>query len=198
MVLGWLLVTPHANAQIAAATESQNVGILQKIPTNIREAAPGCGDPRARFRVWQGRGVDTSVPLAAGQARVYVIEDAGWPYEGRPRKMWGSIAHIGLDGKWVGATKENSYLVFSVMAGEHHLCSRWKGVFRSEDSLAVLEARPGATYYFRAGTYLDCAGDGGCYVYMDLEPVNADEGKFLLAESLPAAFTRKGKTKPNH
>ncbi len=192
MTIGCLLLATFASAQVEIPTESHNVDILQNMPTNIQEAEPGCGDSHTRFRVQQGSAVDTSVPIAPGQARVYVIEDPGWMYGYRWRlhTMWGPTIHIGLDGKWVGATKENSYLVFSVAAGKHHLCSRWKTLLSAWDSLAALEARPGETYYFRAGTYIDCVGDDGCTDYFDLELVNADEGKLLLAESVPAAFTR--------
>jgi hypothetical protein len=88
---------------------------------------------------------------------------------------------VGLDGKWVGAAKGDSYLSFSVDPGEHHLCTRWQSHwkrFSDKAAFAGFTADSGQIYYFRARII-----EGQNNFALDFEPVNGDEGKYLVASS---------------
>ena len=114
-----------------------------------------------------------------GKALVYVAEDfpTVQPNIGSPR------IKIGLDGAWMGATHGRSYLFFSVDPGEHHLCIKWQSSlerFSKLASFARLNAEAGKTYYFRARiTY----SSQWANEYLDLDPVDPDEGQYLVASS---------------
>lgn len=116
-----------------------------------------------------------------GKSLVYVIEvfDRAVNRIGRP------TLRIGLDGKWVGADKADSYLSFSVDPGEHHLCTRWQShlkQFSDKVAFASLTVDPGKVYYFRARIL---EGSGSNFS-LDFSPVNEDEGKYLVASSVPS------------
>src|SRR5579863_8186549 len=57
-----------------------------------------------------------------GKSLVYVIED----FDRAPNQYGSPTLRIGLDGKWAGAVKGDSYVAFSVDPGEHHLCTSWQ------------------------------------------------------------------------
>lgn len=83
-----------------------------------------------------------------------------------------------------GPTAEIHIYFFPVDPGEHHFCVDWSsaGFERGLVSLTNLIAEPGKIYYLRA------RATGGRYTYpsLDLELVNSDEGKLLLAVSTPS------------
>ncbi len=75
-----------------------------------------CGPTDVKFDVKP----DQPQPLPempSGKALVYVIGDVGQSPYG-----WITI-RVGLDGSWIGANHGNSNFSFSVLPGEHHLCS---------------------------------------------------------------------------
>ena len=104
---------------------------------------------------------------------VYVIQDLG-----SVRCLGECITNrIGLDGVWVGATENNSYVYFSVDAGEHHLCANPQSDMKSVSRMAALAhftAEPGKIYYFRVRT----SGNLGQLL---LDPLDSDEGRLLIA-----------------
>jgi hypothetical protein len=115
---------------------------------------------------------------ADSSARLYVVENlrAGC-------FLCDTTTRIGLDGNWVGATKGNSYFSVSVEPGEHHLCADLQSVTSSPDStgLAGFTAEAGKSYYFRAKlTDRNNSGKGGVQWALDLEPIDSDEGPFLV------------------
>lgn len=93
----------------------------------------------------------------------------------------GAVIRIGVDGAWIGASRGDSYLFFSTMPGEHHLCANWQSSLPERArafSMAGFTAEAGKVYYFRARLF---PGHGD-YLF-DLDPINSDEGKFLVASS---------------
>lgn len=64
------------------------------------------------------------------------------------------MGRSGVDGKWIGATMNETYLAVLVDPGLHPLCVRAQGAAPSlaEDGIALdrLNAQPGKTYSFRA------------------------------------------------
>ena len=132
---------------------------------------PSCGPGDIQFEVRTSKG-QSDTDIEAGKARVYVAQVfAKYPFEfHRP------ILRIGLNGTWVGATRGNSYFVFSVGPGEHHLCVQWqsRSLWR-EAAFASFTAETGKRYYFRARITHQ--------VGLDLEKVDRDEGQFLVSSS---------------
>jgi len=143
-------------------------GLAQQ--SSAASALQACGPQQINF--------DTSIsddkPPAQpepGKALIYVAQE-----------MPVITLKIGMDGAWVGATHGHSYLVFPVEPGEHHLCVRWQSHrgFSRMASFAHLNAEPGKVYYFRARIY-----NLGSVTpeYLDLNPIDPDEGQYLVASS---------------
>jgi hypothetical protein len=143
-----------------------------------------CGPSDVKFDVTRTDAPSPSEP-ATGKALVYIIEDLGYTncFTGC------TTLRIGFDGSWIGATQGNSRFSFSVDAGEHHLCANWQSVlgrFSSIHSLNSFTAEPGKIYYFRARVW---AGDR--VPFLDLDAVNPDEGRYLVATSPPVTSNPK-------
>ncbi len=85
-----------------------------------------------------------------GEAQLYILEVqdhvAICPFG------CGETVKLGLDGRWAGATKGNSFLVLPVESGEHHLCVEWDAHawrLHKHVQLAGFSAEKGKSYYFR-------------------------------------------------
>jgi hypothetical protein len=138
-------------------------------------ALSACGPADLKFDVK----LDQTQPasgIPSGKALVYVIDDQGQV----PCFRGCATIRIGLDGTWVGATQANTHFSFSVLPGEHHLCSNWQSSekwFTLHISLANFTAEAGKVYYFR--TRISDAYKS--FVFLDLDPMNSDEGSYLVA-----------------
>ena len=154
----------------------------QEIPVAAAESA--CGPADTQFTIKTTDGLQSLRQPEPGKALVYVIEDQKMSY------VRSVTSRVGLDGAWVGANRGNSYLFFSVDPGEHHLCADWVSDFVAGGrvvALAPLTAEAGKTYYFRARTIAGASSLGEKLrengASIDLDPVNSDEGKLLVASS---------------
>jgi len=160
------------------------VAILLSFSADADPAAPAaavkaaCGPGDVKFNVRSSEGRQTAPQPEPGKAIVYVVGE----YERPGNELATPTVRVGLDGSWVGANRGTSHLFFPVEAGEHHLCSDWQSMpfwIHVQSSLASLTAEPGQTYYFRARIM-----ESSPSVWtLDLEPVNSDEGRLLLATS---------------
>ncbi len=150
---------------------------------DTRALASACGPDSARFDVTKGKPVTPVANNDAAKARVYVFVDRV------------QTIRIGLDGAWVGAAEDSSWVSFLTEPGEHHLCADWQpsitrtmSGFSPADSilLANFTAEAGKVYYFRARGIMSPASQG--ILFFDLEPTNSDEGQFLIAAYAPSDF----------
>jgi len=146
--------------------------------TPLTHAMAACGPLNVHFDAKISSGVPAAQP-EPGKALVYVAEDFG--------RISGPglnpTIRIGLDGSWLGATRASSYLSFAVEPGEHHLCATWQSSLGRLSKLAAFvgfTAEPGKVYYFRTRI------EYGSTVSFDLEPVDADEGQYLVALFQPS------------
>jgi|SRR5580700_9284853 hypothetical protein len=150
-------------------------------------ATAACGPDDVKFNVKSSEGQPAAPQPETGEALVYVVEQ----YDRPGNELGKPTVRVGLDGAWVGANRSTSYLYFSVEPGEHHLCSDWQGVPRTivpvRPSLAMLTAEPGKTYYFRARVIEHSLS----LWTLDLEPVNSDEGRLLVATSPLSDYREK-------
>jgi hypothetical protein len=149
-------------------------------------ADSACGPSEARFDAQ----ASAAQPLAkpdAGKALVYVAED----FTRAPGELGNPTIRVGLNGEWKGATRANSYLSFPVDPGENHLCVRWQSHLQRLSRLASfahLNAEPGQTYYFRARITYSTYGANVANMTLDLEPVDPDEGQYLVATFRPSSW----------
>ncbi len=169
------------------------VSALAQNSNEIPRAA-ACGAANVQFSIKMNSGQTTAPEVEAGKALVYVVEDQ------RFKAVKDVTSRIGLDGAWVGATRGNSFLFFSVEPGEHHVCADWVGSFLTYGHNVALfgfTAEAGKTYYFRARTtggppsMMDRNGLGDS-ASVDLDLVNNDEGR-LLVEALTLSVSHPKK-----
>ncbi len=150
---------------------------LAQASPDLAHAEAACGPLNVTFDA-EAAPARPTPPIDPHKALVYVIEDL--------RKAPGDVGdptiRVGLDGAWLGATRANSYLFFSVDPGEHHLCTSWQSRLKRLSRLAAFfrfKAEQGKIYYLR--TRIIYSTDGAANLNLDLEPVDADEGQFLVS-----------------
>lgn len=183
---------------VAISAFSQNG--QEKLATKQRIQRPqaACGDPSAKFTVRPGALIQPTVPIGKDEARVYILDDTVIPFQPGQHLSGAATIKVGLNGQWIGATKGRSYIELPVQAGENHVCGRvqrtryrWPaGCFLvGNTALLRLHVVAGQTYYARAKAYhIDLEDSEVCA--FNLDTVNPDEGKLLLAESLPAVWKK--------
>ena len=147
-----------------------------------------CGPKEVRFDALTTSGNPPT--LEPGKALVYVSE----VFKKVPGEWGNPTIRVGLDGAWMGATRANSYIAFSVEPGEHHLCTNWQSHFKRlsrEAAFTGFTAEAGKSYYFRARIGYETVGTATTMT-LDLDPVNPDEGKYLVASN-PASTSHPQK-----
>ncbi len=147
-------------------------------------AKASCGPKNANFDVKLDYNQPAQPQPVNGKVVIYILQDVN------PTYFLSVNSRVGLDGAWVGANRNSSYFGFTVDPGVHHLCV---GVnFQSSTSIVLrqLEAKAGATYYFRV-QFLASRGVGG--FLLELEPVDEDEGQFLIQTSAHSTSHLKNK-----
>jgi uncharacterized protein DUF2846 len=164
------------------------VSVLAQNKQAPSESQGACGPKEVRFDALTTSGAPLT--LQDGKALVYVSE----VFKKVPGEFGNPTIRIGLDGAWMGATRSNSYIAFSVDPGEHHLCTNWQSHFKRlsrEAAFAGFAAEAGKTYYFRARIGYETVGTATTMT-LDLDPVDPDEGKYLVASN-PASTSHPQK-----
>ena len=163
-----------------------SIAFAQNVPA--MPSSEACGSMDVEFKVKlnekAGGAALTDPQPDSGKAIIYVVEDQKF------RAVKDATIRIGIDGSWVGAAKGNSYVAFPVAAGDHHLCVDWLSDFVPSGRLISLygfTAEAGKAYYFRArtagGPDSMLARNDSYSATLDLDLVNMDEGKMLVASS---------------
>jgi hypothetical protein len=161
-------------------------GFAQNAESGASQGA--CGPKEVRFDAATTAG--NPPVLVPGKGLVYVSE----VFEKAPGELGNPTIRIGLDGAWMGATRANSYIAFSVDPGEHHLCTNWQSRLKRlsrEAAFAGFTAEAGKTYYFRARIGYE-SSEGFTTMTLDLDRVNSDEGQYLVASN-PASTSHPQK-----
>ena len=135
----------------------------QNLPASLPSA---CGPKNSGFNVRLDKSRHEFVEPEPGKARVYFIQETS--------AVLGTNENVlyGIDGMWVGANRAFSYFSVSVEPGEHHFCAA--APFYRESKVAVLahlDAEAGKTYFYRVRRF----------DFMDMSPIDSDEGKYLLS-----------------
>jgi hypothetical protein len=170
--------------RIVFALISLTMGVFAQNSSVVASAQAACGPKDVSFDVQNDDTRHSILQPEVGKALVYVIQ------EDSPGKCVSCTeTKVALDGAWVGANRHNSYVSFAVDPGERHLCVVLQGLFVGAlrfASLAHLNAEAGKIYYFRTRT----PGEGRPFV--DLDAIDSDQGKFLIAR-FPASTSRPKK-----
>jgi hypothetical protein len=146
--------------------------------------AAACGPKSTTFNVKLDESQHTLALPEAGKALVYFVQDLGVV-----NCLGGCMTtKIGLDGAWVGVSQHNSYFSVSVEPGEHHVCANPQshvGWVSRQVALAHFTAEAGKVYYFRTRGLL-----GGGQPLFDLDPIDSDQAKYLIA-SYPLSVSHR-------
>jgi len=128
----------------------------------VSAAKAACGPQDVEFEVVAD---DSQHPAAIpenGKALIYVVQET-----------IGST-RFGVDGKWLGALKAETYFFSSIEPGERHLCAVSRLSLSHHLSLHDLKAEAGKTYYF-VMRFAPYGPDS-----LALNELNSDEGKYLV------------------
>jgi len=143
--------------------------------------AAGCGPAKIQFDVKTDKKQHPVAQPESGKALVYVIEeeksDPGYTQIGH------MTTRVGLDGNWVGANHEESYMSFAVEPGDHRVCTDVQSMFVSAEKLSGatdLTAEAGKTYYYRVEV---TSGDQKEEPQLWLKAVDEAEGLVLISKS---------------
>jgi len=150
-----------------------------RTPSPLAPAEAACGPMDIQFDAHPAESQPLPQP-DPGKSLVYVIE----VFDRAPNQYGRPTLRIGLDGKWAGAVKGDSYLAFSVDPGEHHLCTSWQSRLKqlsTKIAFTGLNAESGKVYYLRARII-----EGGQNFALDFAAVDADEGQYLIAKAAPS------------
>jgi hypothetical protein len=155
----------------------------------MQAAQSACGPTPVTFDAKIDQTQHPTPDADADKALIYVIEDLGQCvdcYGGGSLlsvvpDVSGAVIRIGADGSWIAAGRGGSYLFFSTNPGEHHICVNWQSTLEERSrayAFTDLTVEAGKVYYLRARLF-----PGHADFSLDLELVNKDEGKFLVASS---------------
>jgi hypothetical protein len=164
--------------------------VFAQDPAAVVAAESACGPNNTTFNVKPDAVQHPTVQPESGKALIYVVEDLGEcpgcstssSFAGFFNSVDNAVTKVGMDGAWMGANRGSSYIFFAATPGEHHLCMNWQSRLQERSrafAMANFTAAEGKVYYFRERVF---PGHSGDYVF-ELDPVNSDEGKYLVAIS---------------
>jgi hypothetical protein len=109
-----------------------------------KDLPDACGDDSVHFHVT----TEHNQPLpsfASDRAQVVFIEsiDRDFCLGCNP-----VTARVAIDGAWIGATKDGSYVVSDVAPGLHQACADWQRLIDLKIHVAVFRVEAGKTYFF--------------------------------------------------
>jgi Protein of unknown function (DUF2846) len=137
-----------------------------------------CGDLQASMAVSLNSKQHTVEQPEPERALIYFIQDTGLDIT-----LAYPTTKIGIDGKWVGANKKDSYFSIAVDPGEHHFCAEIQSSLVPNDiELAHLTTEAGKVYYYRTRIVMSKGGP----IYLGFVPVDSDEASYMI-ESYPLA-----------
>jgi len=152
-----------------------------------------CGDDKVRFDVKTQK--NQPAPAAPDRASAQIVFIESFEYVGGFCVDCKVTTRVGVDGAWAGANYGNSYFVYTVPAGEHHLCVDWQsslGALKKKVGLASLNAEAGKVYYYQTRVRIEYyESDKRTENHLDLALLDPDEGGYLVKIDPLAAATPK-------
>ncbi len=172
-----------------------SLAIASSIPLQASTLPDACGDDKIKFDIKLQKDPPAPPGPEAGKGQIIFIEASKKPPAIGCMGNCNNVARYGVDGAWVGATKDNSYFVLSVDPGEHHLCA----VLGKEVDAEALTVEAGKVYYFQVnynaeGTQYGDAKHPNYQVKknVDFSLLKEDLGKYRVkASDLSTAIPKK-------
>jgi hypothetical protein len=136
-----------------------SLSVSSSIQTRAATLPDACGSDKVKFDIsLQKNPLAPSAP-DPGKGQIIFIEASKKPRAMGCMGNCNNFTRYGVDGAWVGATKDNSYFTLSVEPGEHHLCA----VLGKDVDAEALTVEAGKVYYFQVsynaeGTQYGTAG----------------------------------------
>ena len=159
------------------------LGILLLTPVFLCAQDPvaraACGPNDVQFSVKTSKDHAPTEP-ENGKALVYMF--AIEQYDEGDLKIGKATTRVAVDGKWVGANRGSTYIVFSVAPGPHHICTNWQssiGFLNKLTGAIALNAVAGETYYLR--TRVDERTDRPQEIR--IEHIDPDDAESLISSS---------------
>lgn len=160
------------NVFVAAAVISFSLPVIGQ--NQLGPVPSACGNLQVSMAVVLDNTQHTIAQPQPGKALVYFIQDVG-----EASTLAYPTTKIGIDGKWVGANKKDSYFSVAVEPGEHHLCAVVQSSFaHGGPELLHLSAEVGMVYYFRTRIFFA----ERTAEYFSLVPADRDEARYLIEE----------------
>jgi hypothetical protein len=142
-----------------------------------------CGKDEVRFKVDLNKKPPALTPPPAGSARVVFIEKATRTGSSLFKiGVYDYITRFGLDGAWVGAATNDSYLTIDIPPGKHHVCSSVQvtsGVGKDMIGATSFTAEAGTVYYFQFSIDTKWVNNVA-YRSSSFTQVTEDEGEFRV------------------
>lgn len=149
-----------------------------------------CGKPDIKFDVKTEKNPPPLPPSFEGN-RARIVFISSWHSNSAtigPKPT----SQFGIDGKWVGAAKGDSYFVVEVDAGEHHLCAIPQSRIAIKPAkylaLSSFTAEPGKTYFYQFQFNSIVTGTGSDTT-TEFTSLNDDEGNYRIRKFPLATWT---------
>lgn len=149
-----------------------------------------CGSDAVQFDLASHKADTVPPPPADGKAQIVFIQTLTVKnYHVFHHGISDFTARFGLDGAWVGAAGDNSYITVDVAPGEHHLCGSVQGsnkAFQDMVGATSLNAEAGKVYYYEFKVLV--LVERSIFYNTTFQAIEPDEGKFRVkAYSLSVA-----------
>jgi hypothetical protein len=169
--------------------------VVFSIQTQAATLPDACGNDKVRFDITLQKNPPAPSAPEPGNGQIIFIEAGKKPPAVGCMGNCGNMTRYGVDGAWVGATKDNSYFTLSVDPGEHHLCA----VLGKDVDAEALTVEAGKVYSFQVnynaeGTQYRTGGKPNYQIKknVDFSLLKEDEGKYRVKVSdLSIAIPRK-------
>jgi len=155
----------------ACAQDARPDKAVAQDAASAARAAAGCGPNQIQFDVKTDKTQHPQAPADAARAVIYVFSE---------RVAFDQTYRIGVDGKWMGATRDQSYFFFTVEPGEHRLCwdlQKNQDRLTDQGAASTFTAEPGKTYFFMT----TLRGNTETTPRWKFELIDGAEGMFLVS-----------------
>jgi hypothetical protein len=158
---------------------------LSVLPAVAQNLPASCGPKGQTLSVKTTKGEHPPIQPAPGKATLVFVNS-------EPDCLGCSTVNVGVDGKWIGGNKGDSWFAIDVAPGERHVCAYANTIgfaSRYKVRLTELNAEAGQIYFFATDIFHNSGANAGA---LRLRAVSPDEGNFLVSQSSLASWTPKG------
>lgn len=155
---------------------------LSFLPALGQDLPASCGPKDQILNVKTTKTSPPSIRPIPGKATLVFINSES--------NCWGcTTVNVGVDGKWIGGNKGNSWFAVDVAPGNHLVCAYVPihgYPLRNKVRLTELNAESGKVYFVTTDILANSVNIPSA---LNLQPVSPNEGNFLLSNSSHASWT---------